>query len=183
MATDAQIRTTNALAAQYRRQISRQRIDYAWQKDGRIRAILTLTLAGGQTFRVTAHGDPYEIARIITANNPEVGGFLGDMWKGIKKVAKKVATGKVFKAVSSVLSKVGPSLPPPIGPAALAAGTAMSISTKLLAAKQYSDRGDTKSAAKLVLAAKKEGEAHPPPVEAAAKQTAAKLYTLLLKPA
>lgn len=183
MATDSQIRTTNALASQYRRQISRQRIDYAWQKDGRIKAILTLTLAGGQTYRITAHGDPYEIAKVMQANNPEVGSLLGKVWGGIKKVAKKVATSKVFKAASSVLTKVGAALPPPVGPAALAAGTAMSIGTKLLAAKTYSDRGDTKSAAKLVLAAKKEGEKHPPTVEAAGKQAASKLYTLLLKPA
>lgn len=181
--------------ALYRQHIARQRLDYEWLPNGTIRATLTITLPHGNEFRFTGEGDPRAIAMLVRGSRPDaVEGILGDIWKGIKKGAKAVATSGVFKTATKVLATVAPVLGP-AAPAAMTAATTMGAATKLLAAKKYSAKGDTRSAAKLVLAASKQvtpkNLAHSPRAQKktakaafdVADQHAQKIYTLLLRPA
>ena len=128
----------------------RSRIDYHWLPDKRIEAVLTITLPDGNHFRFSAQADPHEIAAALAALHPEVGGFsLGGLWKGIKKVAKSVATSKVFKMAGSALAMAAPALGP-LAPMALGASAAMKASTALLAAKHHSAKGNKAGADKLI---------------------------------
>lgn len=188
--------------ADVRRHLFRQRLDYHWLPDHRIEAVLTVTLPDGHSFRFTAQADPHEIASVLAAMHPEVGGFsLGKLWKGVKKVAKSVATSKVFKVAGSALAMAAPALGP-LAPAALAASAGMKASTALLAAKVHADKGNKAGADKLIKyaagAAKvadkanakvpsKKPKAKQVPASAkvldAANATSQKVYSLLLKPA
>ena len=112
-----------------------------------------------------------------------MGSFLGGLWKGIKKVAKKVATSKVFKTATTALAAAAPALGP-FAPAALAASTAMKASTYLLAARQHAAKGDpvSKAKAKKLVQAAAVIAKKQPTMDVAQKQSA-KLYTMLLRPA
>jgi hypothetical protein len=190
-----------ASVAQIGADVFRHRIDWHWLRDGRIEAVLTVSLPDGHQFRFTAQADPKEIAAAIVAQHPEVGGFLGNLWKGVKKVAKSVATSKVFKLAGTALAAVAPALGP-LAPLALGAGAGMKAATALVAARSHAAKGNKAAAEKLVTYAKNASKvaatqappkaakkAKSPPKAAAqahldtAQSTSAKLYTLLLKPA
>lgn len=131
------------------RQMVRYRLDYRWNRDGKLTAILTVALADGHLMRFTSSADPREVAGAMGLH-PEVGfGFLKKAWKGIKKITKKVATSGVFKVASTALAAAAPLLGP-IAPAALAASAGMKATTALLAARQHSAAGNKDAAAKLV---------------------------------
>jgi hypothetical protein len=152
-------------------------------------------------FRFTSQADPKEIAAALVAARPQVGGFLGSIWKGIKKVAKGVATSGVFKAAGKALAFIAPALGP-LAPVAMAAGAAVKGTTALLAARSHAAKGNKAAADQLVkYASKATGVAAklaPPKAAARAKspataaaqahldqaqQSSAKIYSLLLKPA
>lgn len=173
---------------EWRKNVARTRIDYRWTKDGRVRAILTVTFGAGTSFRFVADSDPRVIMAVIREQNPEVGGFLGNVFKGIKKIAKKVASSKVFKLAATALAAAAPIMGP-LAPALAGAALAMKVSTKLLAAKTHAARGNKEAAAKLVASAAEDskqaegGKVPPKMVHAAGAAHAEKVYALLLKPA
>jgi hypothetical protein len=186
-----------------RSEVFRHRIDWNWLDDGSIEAVLSLTLPDGHAFRFRASADPKEIAEALNALHPEVGGFMGNLWKGVKKVAKTVATSKVFKVAASALAIVAPALGP-LAPVAFAAGAGMKASGALVAARAYAAKGGSGNkakAAKLVEyatnASKVAARAAPPssaklakdPAAAAeaahlaqARLTSEHLYRLLIEP-
>lgn len=146
----------------YRRTLWRNRLDYRWLPDGRIEAILTVTLPHGAAFRFSETCHPEEIATWIRENRPEVAGFLGKLWKGVKKVAKKVATSKVFSIATKALAFAAPILGP-LAPAALAASVGLKATTMLIGAQRLKAVGNAAGALKLVKAAGALSSASPLP--------------------
>jgi hypothetical protein len=180
-----------------RRDVFRHRIDYHWLPDKRIEAVLTITLPDGNAMVFTAQADPHQIAAALAAQNPEIGGFsLGKLWKGVKKVAKGVATSKVFKLAGTALAAAAPAFGP-LAPAMLGASAAMKASTALLAAKHHAAKGNKAGAQQLIEYAQKavkvvdkttkiSAQTQLPASAAlldAANASAGKVYSLLLKPA
>jgi hypothetical protein len=143
---------TNAHA--FRQNVARYRLDGGWLPSGKYLAVLTVTLPDQHTFRFTSECDPHDVARLTMAIRPEVGSFLGDVWKGVKKVTKKVATSGVFKVATSALALAAPALGP-LAPAALAAAGALKATRALVAARAHSAKGNKDAAAKLVAYANK----------------------------
>ena len=82
-------------------------------------------------------------------------GSLKHAWKSIKKMAKTVATSKVFQAAAIGLAIVAPMLGGPLAAAAVAAGGAMTVARKLYAAKQHLAKGNVSAARALIASAKK----------------------------
>lgn len=183
-----------------RTEVFRHRIDWHWLQNGSIEAVLTVSLPDGHEFRFRAQCDPREIAAALQAAHPEVGGFLGKMWKGIKKVAKTVATSKVFKLASTALAMAAPALGP-LAPALLAAGASMKAATALVAARSHAAKGNTEAANELINYATKASKAaaiiSPPKGSALAARPAAaahrthlnasrsaanRTYSMLLRP-
>lgn len=163
------------------KQMCRYRLDYRWQPDGRLTAILTVTLMDGHVMRFTSSADPRAVATQIMGMRPEVGSFLGKVWKGVKKVTKKVATSGVFKIASTALAAAAPVLGP-IAPAALAASAGMKATTALLAARTHAANGNKDAAAKLVAYATKAADVGDKiQLKAAAKVVAPKLGAALAK--
>jgi hypothetical protein len=150
-ATLKQVQQQRAAAhALFKSQVMRCRLDHRWLKNGRIQAILTVTLPNGHMVRHTAECDPHDILAAVRASNPAFVGFsLGGLWKGIKKVAKGVATSKVFKAAGTAMMAAAPFLGP-LAPIALTAAAGMKASTALLAAKAHAAAGNTAAAQTLV---------------------------------
>jgi hypothetical protein len=136
-------------AEAFRANVARYRLDGHWMPDGKYQAVLTVTLPDSHSFTFTADADPHDIARLTTAIHPEIGGFLGDIWKGIKKVTKKVATSKVFKAAGTALAAAAPALGP-LAPAAMAAAAGMKVTTALVAARSHAAAGNMDAASTLV---------------------------------
>jgi len=176
---------------EFRTHVMRCRVDHHWLPSGEIEAILTISLPDNHAFRFAATCDPKVLMQLIAAQNPGVGFSLKSLWKGVKKVAKGVATSKVFKMASTALASIAPALGP-LGAPALAAAAAMKGTTALLAARTHAAKGDPASKAKaaaLVKYAEKATRAasNQPVVQAAARNTAqahsAKLFTMMLKPA
>jgi hypothetical protein len=201
--SDVHVRRNEVGAAAHavRSELFRHRIDWHWLNNGMIEAVLTVTLPDGHEFRFRAQADPHEIAEALAAQHPQIGGFLGKMWKGIKKVAKTVATSKVFKMAAGAMALIAPALGP-LAPMALGAGAALKATTALIAARSHQAKGNTAAAAQLVEYAAKASKvaavASPPKSSrkaanpsAAAHQThmdasraaSGKLFQLLLKPA
>jgi hypothetical protein len=184
-----------------RSEIFRHRIDWHWLASGNIEAVLTVTLPEGHEFRFRAQADPHEIAAALAELHPEVGGFMGNLWKGIKKVAKTAATSKVFSIASTALMAAAPALGP-LAPTLLAAGASMKAATAMIAARTHAAKGNTAAAKTLVEYATKASKAAAtiaPPRSAAkaanpkaaaiqthvdaSRASSAKLYRLLLQPA
>jgi hypothetical protein len=133
-----------------RSQLFRHRVDWHWLDTGEIEAVLTVTLPDAHVFRFRASADPKQLAVALNELHPQIGGFsLGKMWKGIKKVAKKVATSKVFALATKALALIAPALGP-LAPIALAAGASMKAASALTAARVLTAKGDHKGAAQLV---------------------------------
>jgi hypothetical protein len=177
------------MLADWRRSVARTRIAYRWTKDGRVQAVLSMTFPGNTRFVFFAECDPRTIIALMREQHPEVGGFsLKKLAKGIGKIAKKVASTKVFALASKALSVLAP-IAGPLAPALLGAGAAMGASVKLMAAHKHAAAGNKEAAAALVKSAAEDAKAAPadaggaPAALNAANAHAQKIYTLLLKPA
>jgi hypothetical protein len=166
--------------------------------DGRVRALLTLCFANNTRFRFVAECDPRTIIAVMREQHPEIGFSLKGIIKGVGKIAKKVASSKVFALAAKALKSVAPFLGP-LAPALAGASLAMGATTKLIAAKSLSAKGRKADAAKLVAAAAKDAAATPPGIASpptaaspavhqgavldAAHANANRVFTLLLRPA
>lgn len=144
--------------------LSKQHLDYEELPDGSVRAILTVTLPGGN--QLVFKGDPVtpKEAESVEGLYDEVGNIFGDIAKGIGKVAKgvvkgvkAVASSKVFAAAAKGLALVAPALGP-LAPVALTASTVMSTTNKLAQARHAAARGNKKLAAQIT--ARAVAEAH-----------------------
>lgn len=187
----ARRRAARKSVGEFRQNVMRCRTDGHWLPSGEYECVLTITLPDNHAFRFSATCDPKHLMQLIAALNPGVGFSLKALWKGVKKVAKNVATSKVFKMASTALASIAPALGP-LGAPALAAAAAMKGTTALLAARTHAAKGDPVSQAKaaaLVKFADKAARAasNEPAVQAAARNTAqahsAKLFRMTLSPA
>lgn len=119
-------------------QLSRQRLDHITRPDGSVDAVLTITLPGGVTKRFVANVTNDEAQQvsgeIIGAEvlcNPTVGAFsFKKLGRGLKNMAKKVASSKVFKLAAEGLAIASPLLGP-LAPAALGAAAGLGVAAKL----------------------------------------------------
>ncbi len=129
----------------------KQHIAYQTARDGTEMAVLTLMLPNGQQLVYRAKVDPNESKRVAgaiigaeLAYHPEVGFNFGKMLKGVTKgigkLAKGIATSKVFKLAAAGLAIAAPLLGP-IAPVALAASAGMGIASKLSSAGVAAARG------------------------------------------
>lgn len=176
------------MLGEWKQSVARTNIAYRWRKDGRVECHLTLTFPGNTTFRFSADADPRTIVALMREQHPHVAGFsLKKLAKGIGKVAKKVASVKVFKVAADALKKIAPiagTLMPALG----AASVALSATTKLLAAKKHAAAGNKEAAKQLVDSAAADAKQAPaekggqPAALNAANAHAQKIYTLLLRP-
>lgn len=119
----------------------------------------------------------------------EIGFSLGGLWKGIKKVAKKVGITKVL----SVAAKVGKSIisNPIVNtllPVTAIANTALNVTSGLVSAaahlvkaKKSGDKKGIKKAKALLRAAKKAAKKGHPVAQTALAQTA-RIYKLAISP-
>ncbi|SRR6266545_4507559 len=114
----------------------RKRIDYIDKPDGSVDAVLTITLPGGVTKRFVANTSPDE-AQAVTGDivgaelallGPDVVGF--NLFKSVGKLAKKVASSKVFALAAKGLAVAAPLLGP-LAPAALGASAGLGVAAKL----------------------------------------------------
>ena len=149
--------------------LSRQRLDYE-EVDGKVRAILTLTLPGGQTMVFSADASEAEAEAVEgmwevgIIDTDEVGSIFGDIAKGIGKAvktvgkaAKSIATSKVFKGAGKALAVVAPALGP-FAPAAMTVSAGMSTASTLLSARTAAAKGNKAAAAALTMRAKKDAK-------------------------
>lgn len=119
----------------------------------------------------------------------EVGFSLGGLWKGIKKVAKKVGITKVLKVASSVgKSIISNPIVNTIMPVTAIANTALKATSGLIAAASHLAKakksGDKKGVAKakqLIAATQKAAKQGHPVAKTALAQTA-RLYKLAITP-
>lgn len=142
--------------------LSRQRIDYVDKPDGSVDAVLTITLPGGVVKRFTSNVHPAEAqaisGEIIGAEyllNPEVGFSFKKVFKGVGKLAKKVASSKVFALAAKGLAIAAPLLGP-IAPAALGAAAGLGVASKLAKAGVAAAHGAKSVAAELTASAHKD---------------------------
>lgn len=177
------------MLSDWKRTVARTSIAYRWTKDGRVQCHLTMTFAGNTTIRFSADADPRTIVALMREQHPNVAGFsLKKLAKGIGKIAKKVASTKVFDLAKKALGAIAP-LAGPLAPALLGASAAMSATTKLLAAHKHAANGNKDAAKKLVESAAEDAKKNPesqggqPAALNAANAHAQKIYTLLLRPA
>lgn len=136
--------------------LSRQRIDFVDKPDGSVDAVLTVTLPGGVVTRYTSNVHPSEAqavsGEIVGAElilNPTVG---VSVFKKIGRLAKKVASSKVFELAAKGLAIAAPLLGP-IAPAALGAAAGLGVASKLAKAGVAAAHGAKSVAAALTKAA------------------------------
>ena len=147
---------------------------------------------GGPTFTYEARCNMPQLNRELveaarlTGEDREVGWSLKKMWKKTKKIARKVTKSKVWKLAEKALVKVGPALPPPYGPALLAAGSAMKVTRALIKAKKLAKspkRSHRAKARRIVRKAQRVAKRHPSRLRRAAAAKALvqapKLYLTL----
>lgn len=120
--------------------LTRQRVDYRTLPNGHVQATLTVTLPGGLVRRFTTTVDPNQ-----PVAGDEVGSLFGSIGRFIKhplksagnivkkvgKVAKAVATNKVFLLAASGLATAIPGAGPIVGPALLVASKTLGVAAKL----------------------------------------------------
>lgn len=119
-------------------EITRQRIDYEDLPDGDVKAILTITLPGGIIKRFEAISTREELEEVqgeivageYALRGDEVGFSFGKLLRGVGKIAKGIASSKVFKLAAAGLAFAAPLLGP-IAPMALAASAGMGVASKL----------------------------------------------------
>jgi hypothetical protein len=140
--------------------ISRQRLDFEPLPGGAVKAILTVTLPGGVIKRfesITTAEEAQQVeGDIVGAElmlDPTLRGEVGfNIFKSVKKLAKKVASSKVFKVAASGLALAAPLLGP-VAPAALAAAAGMGVASKLAHAGVAAAKGAKKLSASLTASA------------------------------
>jgi hypothetical protein len=132
-------------------ELTRQRIDYKDRPDGSVEAILTISLPGGVTKRYSSVVTKQELEAVagdivgaeLAMLGPDAVGFsFGKFIKGVGKIAKSVATSKVFKMAASGLALAAPLLGP-IAPIALAASAGMGVASKLAGSAAAAIKGAT----------------------------------------
>jgi hypothetical protein len=140
---------------------TRQRIDYIDLPGGGVKAVLTISLPGGVVKRFEAATDANEMKEVSGALLRSVGCCLGDevgrsifkkIGKGIGKIAKSVASSKVFQLAAKGLALASPLLGP-IAPFALAAGAGLGVASKLAKASVAAAHGAHDVAKALTLSA------------------------------
>jgi hypothetical protein len=140
---------------------TRQRIDYIDLPGGGVKAVLTISLPGGIVKRFEAVTDPSEMKEVSGALLRSVGCCMGDevgksifkkIGKGIGKIAKGVASSKVFQLAAKGLALASPLLGP-IAPFALGAAAAAGVASKLAKAGVAAAHGAHDVAKALTLSA------------------------------
>jgi len=137
---------------------SRQRLDYETLPNGDVKAILTVTLPGGVVKRFESVTSAHEAEQVegeivgaeLALNPDRVEGW--NPFKKVAKLAKKVASSKVFKLAATGLALAAPLLGP-IAPAALGAAAAMGVASKLAKAGVAAAKGASKLSAALTVSA------------------------------
>ena len=159
-------------------ELPKQTLDYIEHEDGSLTAVLTVTFANGHSERYetlvtpdeldTVHGE-YVGGEIALGGGTEVGafGFLKKAFKSIGKVAKAVASSKVFKLAATGLAIASPILGP-LGPVALAASAGMGIASKLASGSAAAAAGATQLAASITASAQVDATALTKTAEGAA---------------
>lgn len=111
---------------------------------------LTVPIGGGkkQTFR--ARIDTRHIVALLQRHGVEISGFLGKLWKGVKKVGKAIGINKVVKLASKALPAVAAILPPPANAIAGGAALAFKAGTNLVKAVGHKRKGNKRKAAAIV---------------------------------
>jgi type IV secretory pathway TrbL component len=138
---------------------TRQRLDFVDKPDGSVDAVLTISLPGGVQKRFTTNVHPSEAqaisGEIIGAEvllRPQVGFSFKGVFKSVGKLAKKVASSKVFALAASGLALAAPLLGP-IAPAALGAAAGLGVAAKLAKAGVAAAHGAKAVADELTAAA------------------------------
>jgi len=142
-------------------ELTRQRVDYINRPDGAVEAVLTISLPGGVTKRFSTIVTREEVEGVegdivgaeLALLGPDAVGFsFGKLLKGVGKIAKSVATSKVFKLAATGLAMAAPLLGP-IAPIALAASAGMGVASKLAGAASAAIKGATSVANALTASA------------------------------
>lgn len=141
--------------------LSRQRIDFSEDANGDTLATLTVTLGDGSVRRFTGKSNAAEVDKLAKgiANaelrqmriSGEIAGMgedeIGSLWgkivssvKKVGKVARKIASSKVFKLAAQGIMAAAPALGP-FAPAALAVGGGMMVASKLSDASIAAEAG------------------------------------------
>lgn len=141
--------------------LSRQRIDYSEDANGDTVAVLTVTLGDGGVRRFTAKSSEAEVNKLAKGianaemrqmkisgeiagmGDDEIAGLFGKIFKAVKsvgKVARKIASSKVFKMAGKGLLMAAP-LAGPFGPALAAVGGGMMVASKLSDASIAAEAG------------------------------------------
>jgi hypothetical protein len=145
----------------------KQHIEYKTAPDGTVSAVLTVTLPNGTKQVYEAKVDTDEMRKVegaiigaelqIAGYGPEMVGFnfgklIKGVTKGVGKLAKGIATSKVFKMAAAGLALAAPILGP-FAPAVLAVSAGMGIASKLSSAGVAAARGAKNVAAAFTNAA------------------------------
>jgi hypothetical protein len=119
---------------------TRQRIDYVPMADGSVKAILTISFPGGIVKRFEAVTSPDEAKEVsgalsVVSGVSGVGCCAGEevgisFFKRLGRIAKGVASSKVFAIAAKGLAIAAPLLGP-IAPFALGAAATMGVASKL----------------------------------------------------
>jgi hypothetical protein len=162
------------MALQDLNSLSRQRLDFSEGPEGQAIATLTVSLGDGSVHRYKAESTEQEVnelakgianaeinamkisGEIAGMGEDEIAGLFGKIWKGVKsvgKVARKIASSKVFKMAGKGLTMIAPALGP-FAPAALAVGGGMMVASKLSDASIAAEAGAKKVARNLGLKGK-----------------------------
>jgi len=141
--------------------LSRQRIDFTEDGKGNTTANLTVTLGDGSVRRFKATSTEREVDKLAKGianaemrqmeisgeiagwGEDEISGWFSKIVKGVKKVgkvARKIASSKVFKMAGKGLLAASPVLGP-FAPAAAAIGGGMMIASKLSDASIAAEAG------------------------------------------
>lgn len=141
--------------------MSRQRLDFRTGPNGKEIAILTVTLGDKSVHRFEESADDAEVDRFAKGianaemqrkqiageiagwSEEEISGWWSKIKKGVKKigkVARKIATSKVFRKAAQGLVAVAPALGP-FGGAAAAIGGGMMVASKLANASIAAESG------------------------------------------
>jgi hypothetical protein len=139
---------------------TRQRIDYQTLPNGDVKAILTISLPGGITKRFESVTSAAETKEVSGALLREVGCCAGSevgisIFKRIGRIAKSVASSKVFELAAKGLAIAGPLLGP-IAPFALGAAATLGVAGKLAKAGVAAAHGATDLAASIAAEARRD---------------------------
>lgn len=128
-----------------------------------------------------------ELRRRGVVIKPQIGGFFGKIWKGIKKVGKKLGVNKVINLAAKALPVAAKFLPPPLNLAPAGAAMAIRTAKGLAGAAGLRKKGKKKKAARVVRrlarqnkkARKVLGSAR----AKAARKSGQRLYKIMVSPA